>query len=222
MVTSALRTTATEQTGSASGRAYAFVKQRLLDGSFASGTRLSESDLARTLGTSRTPVRQALVQLEAEEMLDLHAGRGALVRPVSRSEAQDVLEARMLIETHCARRVAVDGRALSGAMRDSFAAQKRSLVSGGDGFVVADREFHRLIVAADGNEILTRQYDALRDREQQMLATSMTRDRVRIGQFIAEHRQIADAIVHGDGAAAAELTAEHLRSAYIGGRRPGV
>jgi DNA-binding GntR family transcriptional regulator len=83
----------------------------------------------------------------------------------------------MLIETHCARRVAVDGRALSGAMRDSFVAQKRALVSGGDGFVVADREFHRLIVAADGNEILTRQYDALRDRQQQMLATALTRDR---------------------------------------------
>lgn len=223
---SVLRTTAAEQNDSASRRAYAFVKERLLDGTYASGMLLSETELARTLGISRTPVRQALVHLEAEEMLDLHARRGALVRPVSRSEAQDVLEARMLIETHCARRVAVDGRSLSGAMRDSLAAQKRSLVSGGDGFVVADREFHRVIVAAEGNEVLTRQYDALRDRQQQMLGITIARDRVRIGQLIAEHRRIADAIVHGDGATAADLTAAHLRSAYIrgriGGRRPNL
>jgi DNA-binding GntR family transcriptional regulator len=207
---------------SAAGRAYAFVKERLLDGRYASGTLLSENELARRLGISRTPVRQAFLQLEAEEMLELYPRRGALVKPVSPSEADDVLEARLLIETHCARRAAADGAALAGALRESIAEQERALLAGGAGFIVADRDFHRRIVAANRNEILMHQYDALRDRQQRMLATTIARDQPRIAQFIAEHRQIADALERGDSSAAADLTVSHLRGAYERTQRPRV
>ncbi len=217
---SALESSATGRPCSAASRAYAFVKDRLLDGRYASGTLLSENDLARQLGISRTPVRQAFVQLEAEELVELYPRRGALVRSVSASESDDVLEARLLIETHCARRVAAGAAALAVTLGDSIAEQERSLLDGGAGFIVADREFHRKIVAANGNEILIRQYDALRDRQQRMLAAAVARDRPRIAQFIAEHRKIADALARGDASAAAELMTAHLRGAYERPRRP--
>jgi DNA-binding GntR family transcriptional regulator len=218
-VVSALKSTSTGPR-SAARRAYAFVKERLLDGRYAGGKLLSENELARQLGISRTPVRQAFLQLEAEEMLELYPRRGALVRPVSPSEADDVLEARLLIETHCARRVAANGAALAGALRESIAEQERALLAGGTGLIVADREFHRKIVAANRNEILIRQYDALRDRQQRMLATTIARDPARVAQFIAEHRRISDALERGDSSAAADLIAAHLRSAYERPQRP--
>src|SRR5829696_7927430 len=89
---------------SAAQLAYDYVKARLLDGRFAGGTLLSENDIAQRLNVSRTPVRQAFVQLEAEGLLELYPRRGALVVPISPSEAEDVLEARMLIEQHAAPR----------------------------------------------------------------------------------------------------------------------
>lgn len=208
--------------GSSARRAYAFVKERLLDGRYASGSLLSENDLARQLGVSRTPVRQAFLQLEAEELLELYPRRGALVRPVSPSEADDVLEARLLIETHCARRVAADGAALAGALRASIAEQERALPVGGTGLIIADREFHRKIVAANGNEILLHQYDGLRDRQQRILATRIANDKIRATRFIAEHRQIADALERGDSNTAADLVAAHLRRAYERTRRRAV
>ena len=91
---------------SAAQLAYDYVKARLLDGRFAGGTLLSENEIAQRLDVSRTPVRQAFVQLEAEGLLELYPRRGALVVPISPSEAEDVLEARMLIEQHAARRAA--------------------------------------------------------------------------------------------------------------------
>jgi DNA-binding GntR family transcriptional regulator len=218
----ALETTPIPQPRSAARRAYTFVKERLLDGRYASGMLLSENELARRLGISRTPVRQAFVQLEAEDMLELYPRRGALVRPVSSSEADDVLEARLLIETHCARRVAADGPRLAEALRDSIVDQESALSGGGIGFIVADREFHRRIVAANRNDILLHQYDALRDRQQRMLATAISSDRGRIARFIAEHREIADAFERGDADAAATLTDTHLRGAYQRTRRPRV
>ncbi len=210
----ALESESAEPPHSAAQRAYAFVKERLLDGRYANGVLLSENALARQLGISRTPVRQAFVQLETEEFVALYPRRGALVRTVSPAEADDVLEARLLIELHCARRVAVDGEALAAALNGAIAEQERALLDAGAGFVRADRGFHRLIVAANRNEILTHQYDALWDRQQRMLATAIARDSARMTQFIAEHRQIAAAIERCDPTAAAELISAHLRGAY--------
>src|SRR5919107_3510289 len=85
-------------TGSAAARVYAHVKERLLDGSFPGGALLSENELSQQLGLSRTPVRQAFVQLEAEGLLELYPKRGALVVPVAASEIEDVFEARLLVE----------------------------------------------------------------------------------------------------------------------------
>ncbi len=206
--------------GSAARRVYEFVKERLLDGTYSGGTLLSENELARQLELSRTPVRQAFLQLEAEELLELYPRRGALVRPISPSEADDVLEARLLIEEHCVRRVAARGVALATTLSESIAEQERALETGGTGFAAADREFHRAIVGANENPILIRQYDALRDRLQRISATAVARDPTRTAPFIAEHREIAAAIERRDPGRAAELIEAHLRRAHELARRP--
>jgi DNA-binding GntR family transcriptional regulator len=206
--------------GSYAQRAYEFVKERLLDGRFAGGTLLSENALARQLRISRTPVRQAFLQLEAEDLLELYPRRGALVRPIAPSEADDVFEARLLIEEHCVRRVCPRGAELARALHESIAEQERALRTGGARFAVADREFHREIVAANQNEILIREYDTLRDRLRRIAATAVARDPSVTAVFIAEHREIAAAIERGDSSAAAEITAAHLRRAHELARRP--
>src|SRR4051812_35208867 len=96
----------------AAQRAYAYVKDRLLDGRFAGGTLLSENEIAHALGCSRTPVRQAFVELQGEGLLDLYPRRGGLVIPVSATDADDVLEARLLLEPYCARKAASVGAGL--------------------------------------------------------------------------------------------------------------
>src|SRR3954462_9943956 len=96
-------------TGSAAARVYAHVKERLLDGSSPGGALLWETELSQQLGLSRTPVRQAFVQLEAEGLLELYPKRSALVVLVAASEIEDVFEARLLVEGHCARRAATAG-----------------------------------------------------------------------------------------------------------------
>jgi DNA-binding GntR family transcriptional regulator len=190
------------------------VKERLLDGRYPGGSLLSENAVARRLGISRTPVRQAFLQLETEDLLELYPRRGALVRPISLAEVEDVLEARLLIEMHCVQRVASDGPALAGTLRESIAEQERTVPDGGSGFTLADREFHRAIVAANGNAILLRQYDALRDRQQRIAATAVARDPARVARFIDEHREIVAALERGDADAAVRLIEAHVRGAH--------
>jgi DNA-binding GntR family transcriptional regulator len=205
---------------SAAQLAYDYVKARLLDGRFAGGTLLSENDIGQRLDVSRTPVRQAFVQLEAEGLLELYPRRGALVVPISPSEADDVLEARMLIEQHAARRAATAGPALAEALRACIADQEATLERDGTGFAWADRAFHRAIVDAGGNRLLTRQYDALRDRHQRIAAAAVASDPARLQHFIAEHREILAALEAADADRAASLLGTHLQGAHELARRP--
>ncbi len=204
---------------SAAQRAYAHVKERLLDGRFPGGTLLSENALARELGISRTPLRQAFGQLEAEGLVELYPRRGALVVPISASEADDVHEARELIECHCARRAAQAGAELTAELEAAISEQERALSSAGVGFARADRRFHRAIVAAAGNALLARSYDALADRHQRIAATTVARDPSRIERFIAEHREITAALAAGEAEQAAELLRAHLGGARALARR---
>jgi DNA-binding GntR family transcriptional regulator len=213
----------TDATESATAHAYRWSKQRLLDGRFPAGVLLSENELARELGISRTPIREAFLLLEAEGLLRLYPRRGALVSPISPTESDDVLEARLLIEGHCAARVAGPDVALSQSLAQSIAAQEASVAGDeaqGHVFAVADRQFHRAIVAAHGNALLTAGYDALRDRQQRIAANAAARDHGRIVQFVVEHREIADALQEGDGDRATRLISAHLRRAHDLARRP--
>src|SRR4051812_49823574 len=139
-------------TGPAGARVYAHVKERLLDGSFPGGALLSENELSQQLGLSRTPVRQAFVQLEAEGLLELYPKRGALVVPVAASEIEDVFEARLLVEEHCARRAAAaGGRPLANELADAIAEQEAAMARGEAGradLAPAHRRLPRAIVDA--------------------------------------------------------------------------
>ncbi len=203
---------------SAAERAYDYVKARLLDGRFPGGTLLSENDIASRLGVSRTPVRQSFVQLEAEELLELYPKRGALVVPISAREADDVLEARLLIEQHAVRRVEPHA-ALLDELRAAIAEQEATIDDDAKGFGFADRRFHHAIVEAAGNALLTRQYEQLRDRHQRIAATAVVSDPARWGRFISEHRAILAALEAGDSDAAAELMGAHLQGAHEIARR---
>jgi DNA-binding GntR family transcriptional regulator len=212
----------TRRTPTATSGAYAYAKQRLLDGRFPAGELLSENEIARDLGISRTPVREAFLLLEAEGLLELYPRRGALVTPISPTESDDVLEARLLIEGHCAGALAEPDPALDAALAQAIAGQE--LAVAGDEpephvFNVHDRDFHRAIVSFHGNEILTGVYDALRDRQQRIAAIAVARSYARIVQFILEHRAIAGALADGDGERAAELVTEHLLHAHELARR---
>ena len=117
------------------------------------------------------------------------------------------------VEQHAARAGRGGGARRGAACRDRRAGGV-AVASPASRFVQADRRFHRAIVAAAGNRILTRQYEALRDRHQRIAAATLARDPARRERFLAEHRAIAAALERGDGDAAAALLGEHLRGAH--------
>jgi DNA-binding GntR family transcriptional regulator len=187
-------------------RAYAHVKERILDGALPGGDLLSEGEVASELGMSRTPVRAAFGQLEAEGFLRLYPRRGAIVTPVSAREAESVLETRWVIERYA---VEQSDAALGAALTESLEAQDGLEA---EAFVEADRAFHRALVASTDNDILLSLYDSLRDRQRRM-ARATVRSEARRVTTLTEHRELAAAIAAGDKDAALEVLRRHLDGA---------
>jgi DNA-binding GntR family transcriptional regulator len=196
---------------SATDRAYAFAKERILDGRFPGGELISEGDVAAGVSLSRTPVREAFLRLESEGLLRLYPKRGALVVPVSAAEVESVLETRMVVERFAFEKVIRARTDLGGAPEEVIARQE-ALAAAGDapGFVEADRAFHRVFVAAAANPILLALHDSLRDRQARMGLAALARGTHRTQQILLEHRALVDAVAARDEEAAHRLVGEHL------------
>jgi DNA-binding GntR family transcriptional regulator len=204
-----------DRSATAADRAYAHVKQQLLDGTLGDGTLISEGAVAEAVGISRTPVREAFLALAAEGLLELYPKRGALVVPLTSADVNDLFDTRALIEAHCLRR-ALDADH-EGVRRAAAAelAHQRKLLAAGDiaAFIEADRAFHRTWMAAGRSAILLALYDRLRDRQQRVAARVLSAGPRRAAQLLAEHDAILARIRDGDVEGAVRALHDHLRAA---------
>ena len=191
---------------SAADRAYQYAKAAILSRRLSAQDLLTEGELADSVGVSRTPVREALLRLQAEGLVRLLPKRGALILPVTADELADVLETRRLVETHAVRRAITASATPSvvellghhlGRMRDAMRARDARA------YAEADRDFHEAIVATTGNQILTTLYRSLRDRQLRMGVVNLLEERTgqvdpsgaaRMKANIADHERILDAI----------------------------
>ena len=199
----------------AADRAYAHTKERILDGAYEEGQLIGEGEVSEAVGVSRTPVREAFLRLEAEGMLRLFPKRGALVVPISAADVEDVMETRLLIERFAIRRVVeleldLDDRLLEAITAQEEHASAKDVVA----FVDADREFHRIFVAATGNAIVLQMHDSLRDQQNRMGLAALSRSEDRTTRILKEHRAIVKAVTKGDPAAAEALIEAHLEETH--------
>lgn len=196
---------------SAADRAYDFTKERILDGEFAQGQLIAEGEVSEAVGVSRTPVREAFLRLEAEGMLRLYPKRGALVVPISAADVEDVMETRLLIERFAIRRVIELDLELDGQLAAAIAAQEQHAADADAvAFVDADREFHRVFVAATGNAIVLRTHDSLRDQQNRMGLAALGTSSDRMERILEQHRAIVAAVRQRDAAEAEALIDHHL------------
>ncbi|RSM91639.1 GntR family transcriptional regulator [Kibdelosporangium aridum] len=195
--------------------AYALVRTKILTSEYGPGTVLNQATLARDLGISTTPLREALRRLKSEGFVELDAHRDARVTDLSAEEARDLLEMRRALDP-LATSLAAERRSKSdiATMRTAFA-QLRPLPDHPDvADLVAHREFHRAIYAASHNDLLIATLDGLWDKADRyrIVGLRQKRDQPERDETAAEHRAMLDAVIAGDSELAAKVMREHIRS----------
>jgi len=199
---------------SAATRAYDHVKASIMDGSYAGGDLLTEGAVAAAVGVSRTPVREALLRLQADGLLRLYPKKGALVVPISAAEAEDVIEARGLVEIWAADRAVARGERLALELDEQLRHMHEHRMSGDvNAFSAADRMFHERIVASRGNDILSKLYRSLRERQICINVAAMRVDDERMDVAIVDHTRLVELIRSGDHDGFVALSRAHVEHA---------
>lgn len=192
----------------AADRAYRHVKAGLLDGTYPDGHLLSEGEIATTLQMSRTPVREAFLRLQTEGFLRLYPKRGALVVPVTPTEARALVEARLALESFALDKLAAQGPELMNEVGQELIDHPGCDVTDLSDAEMheVDRDFHARLVSASGNPVVEDLYNALRDRQLRITATARTH--TRRPRITHQHQQLAQAVRSGD----ADLAKARLRT----------
>jgi DNA-binding GntR family transcriptional regulator len=191
-------------------RVYATLKDRILSRSLPPGARLKHAELATALGVSITPVREAIVELEKDGLVEVIPYRGSLVKEMSAEEICDVYEVRISLESLAARLAAsriTDAQLeeLEGSMRDYETAVDRDDMPLG---LHADLAFHMLILRASGNRVLLETANRLANRIQVFRQMDWREASER--QSLRGHRAISEALFLRDADAAAESISQHI------------
>ena len=170
------------------GEAYKILRQAIADGTLPPGQRLKETDLARDLSVSRTPIREALQQLSKEGFVVITPRQGAYVRRWTREEALEILLIREVLEGLAARLAA---SSMSSQDIERLARHIEDFESGRIDYAESDRRFHEDILRACGMKRLIGLIRNLYDGIQmfKVLNTSFQSPE-RIRQSIEEHRSI--------------------------------
>lgn len=144
---------ATERTNNTL-RAYRELRRRILDGEMAAGTQYLEQELAELLRMSRTPVREALIRLAEERLVEVRPRHGVRILPITAEDIREIYELLTEIEVFAARRLAERGLNSDelAAMTNVLTDMERALEDGDlKRWALADRRFHERLITAAGN-----------------------------------------------------------------------
>ncbi len=204
--------------------AYRALRSRIVTCRFRPGQVLQEARVAEMLGLGRTPVRQAFTRLQDEGLVTVHARRGVEVRGFELAELLEIIEARIINESHAARLAAEratpeDVSALGEILiRSTTATDVDETIQ----LMELDRAFHRRLTEMAGNAVLAGILHNLQDRAIRFWFIASGQKPHRQG-VVAQHAEILAAISAGDGAAAQTAMARHiedLRRSVL--RQPGL
>jgi len=194
---------------------YARLRDAIVDGTLTPGERLRDTELVEWLGVSRTPIREALLELQRSGLVVARAGRETLVSPVDVEATRQAAEVASALHALAARLAVprLDGAALERlrAANDAFASALD--VDDADAALDADDAFHRVLLEASGNAVLVQQLEhvtpLLRRVERIRFSSLAGRDSV------AQHHQIIADCVTGDAELAGRHSAENWHTLDI-------
>jgi DNA-binding GntR family transcriptional regulator len=197
---------------------YAQILEKILDGTLPAGYALREGELAARFGVSKTPLRDALVRLQADGLVSIPPYRSAVVVGYSQQDLREIYEVRELLEGACAREAALtiktdDLAELSQLMRDSSACIAGGEVRPGQEESLAELidRFDVIMYAQCRNARINEMVANIRHHIQR-IGRLTTRIPGRMVKSVREHQAIYEAIVQRDGAAAEAAMRRHILS----------
>ena len=206
-----LKTEGLARTESLRDGALRILRNAIVSGEIRSGELYSATALARQLGISASPVREAMLTLVNDGILEAVRNRGFRIVPLNDHDFDEIVELRVMLEVPAVRSLAqVDVTESLPALSDMATAIQDAGARGDiDAFLAADREFHLSLLSLTHNGRLVDLVARLRDQTR-LYGLSALADKGQLDNTAAEHHLILDAIRDGDSETVERLMTDHL------------
>lgn len=196
-------------------RAYDELKRRILDNELPPGTQALEQEIALLLGMSRTPVREALIRLAQDGMVEVRPRHGMRVLPIAVADLREIYDLLAGLEATAVDILARRGlTGPQGAALDRLLAEMTDALQRGDldGWAAGDARFHRALVEMAGNQRLIGMVEAIRDQSHRARMATL-RLRPNPSMSNDEHAAVVAAIRRRDAETAHRLHRAHRQRA---------
>ena len=188
---------------------YLQLREDILSCALAPGQNIHKGELAARFAVSKSPVRDALMRLEADRLVIVQPRKGYRVAPISLSDAADIFDLRLLMETATAQHAAASGEAADLAALDRF--RTLDAWGGESGFVGYNRDFHVAIALMCPNgRIRAAARDVIEQLDRLVVLDLATSKATESRSMLAEHNAIIDALQARESRKAARLVAQHI------------
>lgn len=188
------------------------IRDDILSGNYTPGEELKEATLGKQLGVSRTPVREALRQLDLEGLVEIAPNRGAKVIGISRKDVEDIYHMRARLEGLAARKAAEQIKEEELAELEEVILLSEFHVKKPESkqMVRLDGRFHEIMYRASGSRMLEH---VLTDflHYVKMARSHSVKTEHRAQESVKEHKRILEAIRQRDGDLAEQLANEHIQ-----------
>lgn len=190
------------------------LREAIISGFFKPGQRLVERKLCKLLEVSRTPLREALRQLETEGLVELEPFSGPRVAIVSLEQAKEIYQVRLLLESYACRLFAQNARSKEvKALRRAFDRLEKAAENGEmNNLVMLKDNFYETLLKGCGNQLICSMLLSLNARIAFLRRTSLTQ-KGRPVKSISEVQRIVEAVEAHDADAAWEASIHHLKMA---------
>jgi DNA-binding GntR family transcriptional regulator len=176
------------------------------------GDRIVESDLARKLGVSRVPVREALRLLESQGIVVNEPYKGIRLRPITNQRIHDLIEARAALEASAVTRAVGAGRNKGAHLEPMRAAVREMdlMATRGDayGLALADMQFHRALCHLSANSVTIDLWETL--SRQFIIIFGLATLSKPMPAIVDEHHELIDALESGNLSAISSALNEHI------------
>lgn len=201
----------TNKSSSLRAKVFKSIRQDILVGKYQRGEELTESGLAASLGVSRTPVREALRQLELEGLVELVPNKGAFVTGISDKDIQDIYEIRSRLEGLCARWAAknITQEQLDEMEEILYLTEYHVRKEHYEQLSELDGRFHELLYEASHSRIMAHELSGFHQYVQLARKQSLKNSK-RSLRSNEEHQRILEALKAHDEDLAEKLATEHI------------
>lgn len=187
------------------------IRTRIVTGDFQLGEALSEITLAAELGVSKTPVREAFLQLKNEGLVDIQPQRGTFVFQMTADQIRQLTVLREVLEEASLQIAMSSGTALGEQLGETVSRMEVAVAAEDSRVYRAlDHDFHQHIITGSGNQFIETAYSNIAFRVQ-ALRNRLSLEPVQNNRSLREHQELAALVSEGDSKTAAVKLIEHIR-----------